>query len=273
MLLLVVIAWSCVENGRAATNSPAVLVLPAAGRGEFSCSLDFLRKHCSGPRGAEESNFFVDLWAEQNLKKLAFECGLTNNHALFINAHGVGVLTGRGTQYSYQPHQSLLAPNEKAPHYSVGDLLKILGPLSADKIHNILVSGCNVDGSFSSRELRKYFVNATNIIHMAAGRFGYQSMYFQVLTRESSQIKPLYEICAKNKAGKLEFFLENTPSANATLLSPYVAELFRPGTLAPYRTQTAGREILVPAQPSLLISRARISARPPERGCPSAPKR
>src|SRR5437762_1343330 len=96
--------------------------LSDASRGEFGFPLATLRKHYSPPQTAGESNYFMDLWAEQNLRTLAYECKLTNNHTLFINSHGGGVTTGRGTQYAYYPHQSLLGPKEKSPRFSAADL-------------------------------------------------------------------------------------------------------------------------------------------------------
>ncbi len=250
------------------TGSPTPPAAPTPARGALGSDLDFLRAHCAGPKEPGESNCFIDLWAEQNLRKLALESRLTNNHALFINSHGLGVLTARGMQYAYQPHQSLLHPGEKPPFFSGADLAKVLGPANVANIHNVLISGCNADASFDAKELRRCFVNATNFVHMPAGKFGYQSMFFQVLTRESSQIKPLYETAAKNQSGQTEFFLENTPSSKATQLSPYIADLFKPGAYVPFKTQLAGRELLVPGQRPYVVSKAVLSSEPPpERGC------
>src|SRR2546423_1326664 len=92
ILLIVGLAGGLPASSQAATNAVRPLVFPSSANGELGCDIDFLRNHSSGPRGSGESNFFIDLWAEQNLRKLAVECGLTNNHALFINSHGVGVL-------------------------------------------------------------------------------------------------------------------------------------------------------------------------------------
>jgi hypothetical protein len=254
VLLIILLIWGLGAGSRGATGPGGGPVITQAAHGEFGGDVDFLRKHSSGPRPGE-SNYYIDLWAEQNLRKLVRETGLTNNRALFVNSHGLGVLTGRGLQYAYQPHQSLLGPADKMPHFSAADLARVLGPVCAERIHNIVISGCNADDSFNPRELRKYFVNATNIIHMSGGKYGYQSMYFQLLTKDSSQNKPLYEIAARNRAGQLEFFLERTPTSHATVLSPYTAELFRPAALDPYKIQIAGREILLPGKSPLLISK------------------
>src|SRR5262249_19328742 len=148
-------------------------------------------------------------------------------------------------------HQSLLRGKEAAPPYSAADLARVLGPERAATIDNLILSGCNAEGAFSSQELRKYFVNATNIVHMASGELGYQSMFRQVMTNPSWKIEPVYETCAKNRAGRLEYFTGYEPSPKATKLSPYLAELFEPGAVNPFRTQRAGRELLAPSQSSL----------------------
>ena len=258
ILLIAFITLSRAHAGEAALNATSAA---------SSSELGFLRKHYSPPQGPGESNHFIDLWSGQNLRTLVLGCHLTNNQALFVNSHGMGVSTQRGTQHAYYPHQSLLGPMAKTPRFSAADLAKVLGAPNSDRIHNILLSSCNADGSFSATELRKYFVNATNIVHMPAGKLGYQSMFLQVLTTDSSNVQPLYEICAKNKSGKLEFFLEKTPSSRATQLTPYIAELFRPGAMAPFRTQIAGHETLLLTPPSLLTTKdgARAETQPESR--------
>ena len=220
-------------------------------RGQFGFNLEFLRHYYRGPKNPGESNYFIDLWAGQNLKAFASECHLTNNHALFVNSHGGGMITARGTQYAYYPHQSLLAPNEKSPCFSAADLAAVLGK-KADGIHNILISACNADGSFTAQELRKYFVNATNIVHMPAGKLGFQPMFLQVLASPSSKIESVYENCSKDKSGKFEFIMGNAPGSKTTQLDPYIAELFKPAQRSPFRVKVAGREILAPDRPSLL---------------------
>ena len=239
----------------AALKGAATTGLSNPAQGEFGGGLDFLRKHYSAPLGPEETNYFIELWAEQNLRAFAAECKLTNNHALFINSHGMGLPTRQGIQHVFFPHQSLLGRNEKTPHFSAADLAAVLGSANAGRVHNILLSACDADASFDARELRRYFVNATNIVHIPRGKSGYQSMFFQVLTSHSSTIKPVYEICSKNRAGKLEYFMQNTPSTNATEFSPYIAELFKPGKFDSYRTQIAGRELLLPVQLSMDLSK------------------
>ena len=233
-------------------TKPALNLPTAAGQGEFGSSLGFLRKHYFPARSPGEGNYILDLWAEQSLRQFIVSCGLTNNHALFINSHGKSMATQQGTRYACYAHPSILAPNEKAAPYSVADIALLIGPRDAAQIHNVLVSSCNSEGAFSTKEVRKYFCNATNIIHMPAGELGYQSMFRQILTTPSCNIKAVYETVSRNSSGKLEYFVANDPSPKATRLSPYIAELFEPGKAMPFKTQIAGREILAPENPSLM---------------------
>ena len=221
----------------------------SAPQGEYGADLGLLQKHYFAAQEPRESNYFIDLWSDQDLRAFAFACGLTNNHALFINSHGTGLATAHGTEYAFYPHASLLQPKEKTYYYSVADMARLLGP-KAKGIHNLVLAGCNTTGAFDAGALRKYFINATNVVHMAAGEPGYQSMFRQVLTSHSSKIKPIYESCVKNRSGELEYVLSDSPSPKATRLSPYIAELFRPGETAAFRSQIAGREMLTPEQAS-----------------------
>jgi len=244
--------FACYGLAESASNRKAPKSTRAsADQGEFGSPITFLRQHYSPPQAPGESNHFIDLWADQDLRKLVIEYKLTNNHALFVNAHGKGLATRRGTLYALYPHQSLLRAKENAPAYSAADLARVVGAENAGAIHILVFSGCNVEGAFSSQELRKYFINATNIIHMASGELGYQSMFRQLLTTPSWNIQPVYETCTKGRSGKLEYYTGYSPSEKATRLGPYVAELFEPGAIDPFQTQRAGREILCPMQPSL----------------------
>ena len=231
----------------------ALSLIPARGQaaraavdlaqGEFGADLEFLQQHYNPPRAPGESNHFIDLWEGQTLRSLASACNLTNNHALFVNSHGGRIRTARGWQYAWYPHRTLLS-TEKTSNFSAADLAHIVGPSSAPQIHNIILSGCNAEGAFKCNDLRKYFVNATNIVHMPAGQLGYQSMFLQVLTNPSAVIQPLYETRTRDSQGKATYYLGRTFSLKATRLSPYVAELFNPGQNRPFRTQIAGRELL-----------------------------
>jgi len=114
--------------------------------------------------------------------------GLTNNHALFINSHGKGVKTRHGVRYVFYPHEDV-----GAREFFIEDIAAAVGADNVPKIHNLIISACNTDSSFSAKEVRKCFPNATNIIHSAAGQAGYQEMVFQVLLADSSQIETLYQ--------------------------------------------------------------------------------
>src|SRR5580765_1736410 len=114
VLLVAVFTLACGQTSKPAAFGPGKM---DPNNGDFGFSLDTLRKHYAAPEKPGESNYFIDLWAEQNLKILAYECKLTNNHALFINSHGGGVARTHGTRYAFYPHQSLLGPKEKAPYF------------------------------------------------------------------------------------------------------------------------------------------------------------
>jgi hypothetical protein len=217
-------------------------------RGEFGFDLGLLKKHYVGPESRTSSNHFIDLWSEQNLRSFVVGCRLSNNHALFINSHGKALGTTRGTRYAFYPHEKLRSPIEPTPYFSARDIATVVGHASATTIHNIIISGCNTEGAFDSSELRRWFVNATNITHVAAGELGYQVMFLQTLVSRSSDIRPVYETGAKDSSGKVKYFSENSASQNSTKLSPYIAELFKPGARQPFRIQIAGRELLDPGR-------------------------
>jgi hypothetical protein len=222
----------------------------AAAKGVFGSPLELLVKHYTPPKNPEESNHFIDLWADQDLRAFALASHLTNNHALFINSHGKSLTTRQGAQYAFYPHASLVARHRKAPAFGVADVALVLGS-AAEQIHNVILSGCNTEGAFSAQEVRRYFVNATNITHMPGGEMGYQTMFRQALTCNSWTINPVYEQRAKTASGQVEYVLESNPSPQATKMSPYIAELFAPGEVVPFRTQLAGRELLVSVEPAL----------------------
>jgi hypothetical protein len=201
------------------------------------------------PQVRGESNHYIDLWSGNTLHSMALSSGLTNNRTLFVNSHGVAFNKGFGKRHALYPHHSLLAANQTAPLLSARDLAQLLGPSAAADIHNIVLAACNAEGALSAIEFRKYFVNATNITHCPAGQMGYQPMFLQAFLSSSAHIQPLYEVAHKSSAGAVAYEIENTPSAHATKLSPYVAELFLPDDAKPFRTAVAGRELLVPALP------------------------
>jgi hypothetical protein len=215
-------------------------------RGEFGSDLRYLRRYYTPPQRPGESNHFFDLWEGQKLREVASISGLSDNHALLINSHGESIPIGGETRYAFCPHRSLLRATQKPPDFSASDLAKVIGPAQAGEIHNILIGGCNSAGNLSSVELRKFFPNATNIIHMAAGQLGYESMFFQVLLSHSEDIKPIYETKRINPGGRSGYYMGPLPECRATKLNPYVAELFKPGANEPFQTRIAGRELLDP---------------------------
>lgn len=202
-----------------------------------------LTRYYTPPQMPGESNHYIDMWGGPALRELALAAGLTNNHALLVNSHGKAVRTSQGWEYVWYPR--IKNADETEPAFSAADLAAILGP-SAREIHNILLSGCNKEMAFSPAAVRKYFVNATNIVHAPVGQLGYQPMFFQALFNLSTEVRPLYETSSANERGQIEFILDYTPGPNSTLLTPYIAELFELGQKKPFRIQTAGRELLAP---------------------------
>src|SRR6185436_18501802 len=83
MLLIAVTTVTRAELGKAAVFGNEKQLISNSALGEFGYSLELVRRHYSSPQMPGESNYFIDLWADQNLKTLASECKLTNNHALF----------------------------------------------------------------------------------------------------------------------------------------------------------------------------------------------
>src|SRR5438128_1001360 len=69
-----------------------------AGKGFFGSPLELLVKHYTPPQNPGESNHFIDLWADQDLRSFAAASKLTNNHALIINSHGKSLASHEGTQ-------------------------------------------------------------------------------------------------------------------------------------------------------------------------------
>jgi hypothetical protein len=219
---------------------------PTALVGELGAKLDRLNRYYSPPQGPSESNQLFDLWEGAKLSLYVRQAGLTNNHALIVNSHARATLARWRIHFAMYPHESRLRPGEKPFYFTARDLAAFLGPEASAQVHNVLLAGCDLRGGFNTREWRENFVNATNIMHAPAGDAGYQPMFLQVLFSDSKQIQPIYETPVRNASGKKVFFLESQPSIRATRLSPYVADLFRPGEAGAFRRQQAGRELLAP---------------------------
>jgi hypothetical protein len=204
-----------------------------------------LKAHLVGPTVKGESNFYLDLWQPPKMRIIAPGSGLTNNHALFINSHGKGVKTKSGMRYVFYPHDAIAVGR-----FFIEDIAAAIGAESATNIHNIVISGCNTDSSFNPKEIRKHFLNATNIIHSAPGEAGYQEMLFQLLLSDSDQIETLYQ----SRADDDDFQITNRPVRGSRKMSPYIATLFRPGKPESYRTQKAGRELLTKVPLSQVVA-------------------
>src|SRR5713101_2587269 len=158
----------------------ALAVRASEERGELGGDFQLLRSAFTPARLPGESNYFIDMWEAQNLQSIVAMNGLTNNHTLFVNCHGKLLSEGRrGGRFAFYPHQSLIKPDAETPYYSVRDLAAVVGPANVPQIHNLVLAACNAEGALSTKELRKYFPNATNIVHCVAGELGYQPMFLQ----------------------------------------------------------------------------------------------
>ena len=216
-------------------------------RGDLGGDFRLLRSSLISPRVAGESNFFIDMWEGQNLQAVVAVNGLTNNHTLFVNCHGKYLSEGgRAGHFAFYPHQSLIKTDAETPYYSVRDLATVVGAANIPTIHNLVLAACNAEGALSTKELRKFFPNATNIVHCVAGELGYQPMFLQAIMNCSWTIKPVYEWREQNEKGQVQYVTGHTPTHGAKRLAPYTAELFRRGVEEPFRVQRAGRELLDP---------------------------
>ncbi len=249
--LLVVILGLVAAN---AQSPLANRMRAAAGQGqtgEFGADLRILAQSYAGPTAPGESNFFFDLWEGQNFRRLISGSGLTNNQALFVNSHGVGLNTPGGKRYALFPHESLLKPGQHIPYYSPADLVRIMGRDQAATVRNIIIGGCNEDGSFSTAEFRQYFVNVTNITHTPTGELGCQPMLLQALMTGSENVQSIYQSPVKRTGRTPQFVTTRQPKRQAIRFVPYVADLFLPKATAPFRQQIAGRELLDPTRAPL----------------------
>ena len=117
------------------------------------------------------------------------------------------------------------------------------GDKAAAQIHNIMIAGCNREDAFEARELRRYFVNATNITHSLGGKEGYEMVFRHTLTHASSDIRLLYSSAGNFKLRGVSV----AARARKLGFAPYLSELFRHGEQFAYATQIAGRELLEPS--------------------------
>ncbi len=214
--------------------------------GDYGGDLNFLRRFHTSTQAPGESNHYIDLWTPGSLSVLARINGLTNNHALFVDSHGKGGCSQRGSGYGFYPNEALLERGQKTPYFSARDLAAVLGREEADQVHNIVLAGCNEERRFRSEEFRRYFVNATNITYMTPGELAFKPMFYQAIVLRSCEIKPLYGKARRTTHGLVECQLADRPAGGAKALGVFIADLYLPGAWKPYRTQRAGWELLDP---------------------------
>ncbi len=244
LIVLVALVAGCQHPGF--TKQSSTMGAPPVG--EYGYNLDTLRRFHVPPRTPEESNHYIDMWQDGSLRRYIRAHGLKNNHALFVLSHGSGFLNKTGLRYAYSP-DPFNWPRPNPPYFSAQDLARVLGPAECAKIHNLVIAGCNSDNLFSSQELKRYFVNATNIIHAAPGKEPYEFVLCHTLIYQSRDVKFLYDTPHTFKVGN--FGERNTFARKSKGLAPYVAELFRPGETRPFKIQIAGRELLDPSGSSV----------------------
>ena len=214
-------------------------------KGTFGADLNQLNRFYTPPIQPGENNHLFDMWAGPKLSLYTRGAGLTNNHALIINSHGVAAVSGHRRRHALCPHESLTATDASAPLYSPKDFARFLGPAVSDQIHNIVLSACDAQALFEPGIWRAAFANVTNIIHVPAGEAGYQPMFLQVLFSHSTEIEPLFEVKRKMRLGTRAYDIQREAARRSKRLPPYIADLYRPGGREPYRKQIAGRELLV----------------------------
>jgi len=227
------------EHRSATGTSPSSL-------GEFRGDLEFLRDCHTGPDREGGSNHYFDLWRSGALPVLTRVHGLTNNHALFVDSHGKGGCSKRGSGYGFYPSEAILEPGQKLSYFSAGDFAAILGPTNAAMIHNIVLAGCNEEGRFRSSEFRRHFINATNITYMSPGELSFKPMFYQAITLPSHEIKPLFGKLRRLDRRHVATEILDRSVPGAQPLGSYVSDLYLPGASKPYRTRKAGRELLEP---------------------------
>src|SRR6266851_3594748 len=239
------VAWCVSQAGEPAMSSQAPA--PLSERGQYGCELALLSRFYAPPKSPGESNHYFEMWDGPKVRAIATANGLLDNHALFINSHGDARTVEGRTRYAFCPHQNLVRPGQPALCFSAQDLARFLGPAKVKQIHNLIIGGCDSEACLSAAELRSYFTSATNITHVASGERGYHVMFLQSFLSYSEDIQPLYEVVVRDRQGKVKYFMEIAPTANATKFSPYVADLFRSGETTPFKRQIAGRELLDPS--------------------------
>lgn len=159
------------------------------------------------------SDYYIDLWGSDDTLNAIKENGLTNKHALYVDSHGIDSFS----YFVIRPDDSILN-GKTAPWFRVKDIAKVLGT-NTTNIHNVYFAACNVGGAFDSLEVKKFFPNATNIVHVPRRWKGNDEFFVQAITG----------------------FPKDIPNGNCR---PLWAELYLPNSSKPYRTVIANRSLL-----------------------------
>ena len=213
-----------------------------AKRGDFGGDMTLLARFYSPPTRPRESNHFIDMWSGGKMAEFVRGHGLTNNRALFIISHGRGRSSGGKWRYALYPAESELKVSAKMPYYSPQDIARILNLGVIEQIDNLIISGCNEENLLDLTEWRACFPKATNIIHAAAGKDGYDFLLRHALLYRTPEIKWLYDTPESFSLGGDDDG-KDKPKKPAKL-NLYLASLYRPGAMQPYHVQIAGRELL-----------------------------
>jgi len=215
--------------------------------GEYGCNLNLLRAFYTPPQTPEESNYFIDMEQGESLRNFAFAHGLKNNHALFVFLHGRAIETPAGLRYAFCPDQRN-RDDSAVSGFPIRDIARILGPANASQIHNLVLASCNRENMLCPAELKAYFPNVTNITHAAPNTAAQASTFRHALIYHSRDIQFLYEMSDSFTLGVFDD--SKNHKGNFKKAVPYIAELYLPGARRPFSTQTAGRELLDPPNPS-----------------------
>jgi hypothetical protein len=210
--------------------------------GEYGGDLDYLRRAYLPPAKRGESNHLIELSqfrGDGTWKEFLAMHGLTNNHALIIASHGRAIAHGLRSRYVYSVDKGDFAA--RSLEYSAKDLATVLGP-AAKQIDNIIIAGCNTEGAFNPEELRRWFVNATNVTYAPPQKLASETAFKNALIYRSRDIKFLFAMPDGFKVGRFD----NSPVEKATSPTPYIASLYLPHAKKPFRTEIAGRELLRP---------------------------
>jgi hypothetical protein len=238
-------------------GTPYAVPSTATDKGEFGGELTALTRYHTPPAGPSESNHFIDMWSGGKMRDFARGHGLTNNRALFVISHARALRVKGKQRYALYPGESRITRGAKTAYYSPQDIARVLGGEKIKQIDNLVVSGCNSENVFSREEWRACFPNATNIIHAAPGKDGYDILLRHALIYRSSEIKWLYEMPDSFTIGR--FDEEWSRSKRRPRLNLYLASLYEPNGAVPFAVQIAGRELLErPAR----VEQAKASATP-----------